>query len=233
MELNQVFIKVGTVKQVLPEGNIKARVEGTFDDEDLSKLPPIRYSPFTGSNSYETPSVGQRVWVIGDHSDPLTLFWLPINETSFPQNQYTSTEEHKEMLLNEGCSILIKKPMAGGAYEATYYIDNNGCHISDGGTEIIVSNTGGVTVKADKITLGDENNIINIGSAQHRLAYSNIVDRKITDLSAAITKLSKKIEMAAKSSPYTVAIGAALATMEPTLQQLKSDTESTGSGVQA
>ena len=231
MEFGNLFAKIGTVKQVLDGGIIKARVEGTFDDEDHTKLPPIRFSPFAGDNGFSVPSVGERVWVIGDHNDPLALFWQPINETSFSQNMHQESEKHKELLLKEGCSVLIRKPMAGGLYDATYYIDGDGCHIQDGDTSVIVSNKNGVTIKANKITIGDENSIVSMGSGKNQLAHANIVDEKITKLGAMITKLSKLIEMAAATSPYTANIGAALKGMESDIASLKSDIKSTGSGI--
>lgn len=233
MELGNVFIKIGTVKQVLDGGAIKARVEGTFDDEDLTKLPPIRFSPFSGDNGFSVPSLGERVWVIGDHSDPLTLFWQPINETSFSQNMHQESEEHKEMLLKEGCSVLIKKPVAGGLYDAIYYIDDDGCHIQDGDTSVVVSNKNGVSINANKITIGDENSVITIGAGKNQLAYAKIVDEKITKLGAMITKLTKLIEMSAKPNIYTSAIGIALSAMESDIASLKADIESSGSGVMA
>ena len=233
MEFGDMFAKIGTVKQVLDGGAIKARVEGTFDDEDLTKLPPIKYSPFAGDNGFSVPSIGERVWVIGSHSDPLMLFWQPINETSFSQNMHQESEKHKEMLLKEGCSILIKKPMAGGLYESVYYIDDAGCHIQDGNTSLVVSNKDGVTIKAPKIVIGDENSVISIGTGKKQLAYASIVDEKLTKLGAMITKLSKLIEMSAKPNPYTSAIGAAMSAMESDIASLKADIESTGSGVMA
>ena len=59
MEFGEMFAKIGTVKQVLEGGAIKARVEGTFDDEDLTKLPPIKYSPFAGDNGFSVPSMNR------------------------------------------------------------------------------------------------------------------------------------------------------------------------------
>lgn len=231
MELDQVFVKIGTVKQILPDGFIKARVEGSFDDEDLSKLPPIRFSPFTGTGSFSTPYVGERVWVIGDHSDPLALFWLPINEVSYPQNMPNTTPEHQEMMLKENCSVLIKKPRAGGLYDATYYIDDDGCHVQDGETSVTISNTNGVIIKARNITIGDENSVIKIGSGKDQLALSKVTDRKLTELGALITKVISVIQKAAAGNQFTMPISGVLAELSADIAKLKSDNESTGSGL--
>ena len=226
-----MFAKIGEVKQNCGGGVIKAKVPSLFDEEDLSKLPEIIYCPFGSGNSFNTPEIGENVLVIGDHSDPLALFWIPINETSISTNMYEPTQEQKNITMTEGSSVLVRKPLDGGTRYAEYFIDPQGCHIKDGSTEIIVSDSNGVIIKSSNITIGDNGSTVKVGGGSHQIARADIVDEKITNLSAAIAQLTSLIQTAAAANPMTTHISAGLVPMQATIAKLSSDIKSSGSGV--
>lgn len=231
MEFVNMFAKIGEVKQNCGGGVIKAKVPSLFDDEDLSKLPEIIYCPFGAGNSFGSPVVGENVLVIGDHSDPLALFWVPINETSVSTNMYKPTPEQTNITMSEDSSVLVKKPLDGGTRYAEYFIDSQGCHIKDGSTEILVSDSDGITIKGSNIVIGDGGSNIKIGSGSHQIARADLVDAKVTSLSAAIIQLTSLIQKAAATSPMTSNIAAGLVPMQETITKLQADIESTGSGI--
>lgn len=233
MEFVNLFAKIGQVVAVKENGIIKARVPSMFDEEDYEKLPDIIYCPFGGGNSYSAPALGDSILVVGDHTDPLTLFWIPINETSISPNLHTNYDPQSNPVSSsdQGDSdVLINKPLDGGTRYASLYIDGDGCHIKDGSTEVIISDSSGVTIKSSNISLGESGSNIKMMSGSHQIARADITDAKLTALSAAIIQLTSLLIKVCAASPYTAHVSGGLAPMQATITKLQSDVESTGSG---
>ena len=183
MELINCFTRYGTVRQYLGNGIIKASVPGLFDDGALDKLPPIQFSPF-GKGSFDIPEVGDPIIVIGDHTNPLLLYWVPRGDIGSTDPAAVAGDIQDE----EGRKIVCSKEL-DGIHTASMYIDNNGCHVGDGDTLVTINDTDGVTIDADKVQVGSSQAIVTIGAGKHPAAAGEVVDDKITLLKTAILQL--------------------------------------------
>lgn len=217
MKLRNGILRPGRVLKVLENGIINVSAPGLFSEVDLEKLPPVM--PFFGlhANTYSQPLVGDEVWVLNFSDNPQQLFWF--RKDDMPTND-------KELLAEENVEILCNRE-TGMTWATIYFSDGSGWVIKYDDSKIQIRNDGTILLdsalphRAIDINVGGIS-IGSIGESAHPAAYGDTTKKALMLIQIAL----ERMQLAAKVSPYTIAIGQAIGSIPSDIDGLLTQIES-------
>jgi hypothetical protein len=212
MKLSKAILRPGTILSVLENGQITASAPGLFSSEDADLLPPIM--PWwelcgTHTNVYSEPVEGDEVWVLNVTDNPLQLYWFRKDDSL----------EHNQSLIQEGnCEILCNRE-SGLGYATIYFSDGSGWVIRNDESKLQIYPDGHIEMGMNwpHRTIKIDPDAIHVGSGEkeHPACFGDITSDIFTELYGMLTTAAE----AAKTTPYTMAIGSIF---ETTAEKIKS-----------
>jgi len=223
MRLADCEMRPGIILNVLDNvGTITASVPGLFSKEDADLLPPIHPLGLGGSsNSFSTPNKGDEVYVIFNHTNPEQLFW--IRKDNFTQNngkcgnKVRSTggkkSESKDGVQAEKNIEVLSSRESGLGWATIYFSDGSGWVIQNADTVIQLDNEGSIVLSMDKphqnIEISDNGiSLGTLGGSAHPVCHGDKVQKLFENIINTLTLAAN----AAKTNPYTAAVGTAIET---------------------
>jgi hypothetical protein len=231
MDFMHAHMRPGTVLDIIDNhGTIRASVPGLFSSQDEDCLPPIRVFNISGSNSFSSPNIGDEVWVLFFDNNPEELRWFrkdPFEKNNGSRNKNgsraidkadASTGQTSNIQDQKDVEVICSRT-SGAGWATIYFSDGTGWVIQNQSAVIQISPKGTITLSTgqahstieindDGISLGSK------GESKHPAAHGD----KVADLFDNIINTLLKISEAAKGSPYTTSIAAAIDAHVPTYQ---------------
>ena len=202
-----VTMRPGKVIEVLEHGNIKVEAPGLFDRSDKDNLPIVMPWYSAGTNSYNTPTLHDWVWVLNVSDNPLQLFW-------FRKDDHVANNGDLEM--KKDIEILCNKSVAKGQAQL-YYADDEGWVMKVGNKGFNIDNTGNVKIETQSGgKLSVEGKTVNCGSATEPGVLGNSLSDVLSNISATL----KAIRSAASGNYITAPIAIAIGQQPETLDDL-------------
>ncbi len=214
MKWMNAIMRPGTILEVVDDkGSIKASAPGLFSAEDQDKLPPIHPWPTTGSNNFSTPNIGEEVWVVNFTDNPEELFWMrkdDFSKNNGDRNKTGGQVGGKNIQQQKNVEVLFSRE-SGPGWSTIMFSDDSGMLLQNNNTIIQLNPSGNVL-----ITNGQPNGTIEIsdngislgtkGGSEHPAAHGD----SVAELFDKVIGTLKTISVAAKGSPYTMAIAEAI-----------------------
>ena len=203
MELKHCILRPGTVREVLPNGCIRADAPGLFAyDDDTSKLPPIHPFMFgCSTNQFSSVEMYEHVWILNSEDNPEQLCWFKMQKTE---------QENAELFGLQNVEVLCNRE-SGFDRAQLYFSDGTGWIIGLGETRIILDpdNTITLTTGDDAMTLDISPSGISLGKrgeSSHPAALGDEVTNTFREIYSTLTAAAA----AALPNSATAAIGTAL-----------------------
>ena len=206
MELKDVKIIPGYFVKQNPDGSIKAKVPGVFNNtDDVEKWPNI-YPWHNGgmSGTYSKLKEGDIVWVLFNKTNKEELFWLR-KDIEFVEPKITDNLLSEDNMILE---VLCQKEMKNGETAALYLTDDDGWLLTKGDTKIHITSAGNITLSNGMdnrtVDIGPEGiSLGSLGTSAHPAVKGDVLVKVLLSL----TRLLKQVELACSMNPYTVAVG--------------------------
>ena len=215
MNLKTAEMRPGKVLKVLDsKGTIKASCVGYFSEEDdPDKLPPVIPWPTASRTAYTAPQVGDLLWVVIFHDNPLALFYMFRRDSEDNDSELSNNYKDVEIQMKRTDPNDRSKPVMevsynsddgykianGGDSATVFQIDNNTEH------DVHINHSSGtsISIQKDKISLGTD------GQSK----YSAVVGEPLCD---ALSKICSAIEamLNACNTPQTAPLKTALAQLQ-------------------
>ena len=213
MKLYNGTIRPGVVKEILPNGCIKATAPGLFNSvDDTNFLPPIMpWQIGSNANSYSQPEKQSEVWIMNFDDNPMQLYWFRKDDITECDN-LDLTEINVEVLCNKDLN---------GEWATIYLSDGSGWVISKGESVMQIRADGSITltnglpqrtidINVGGISLGKA------GSSSHQAAYGDV----IIDIFLSLLSLLKQVQMAAMANPHTMQLASPIAALLPNIEKM-------------
>lgn len=200
MKLVNGILRPGEILEVLENGKIKASAPGLFTEVDKDLNPPIM--PFweligSHANSYSTPIVGDEVWILNLTDNPLQLYW-------FRKDDHVTN--NKEIFDETGAAnveILCNRE-SGIGYASLFFSDGTGWMLRNDDSRLQIFPDGHIELGMNwphrTVTIDSE--AIKLGDGAHPACYGD----EVADILLKICGLLQNASLAAKTSPYTMAL---------------------------
>lgn len=200
MKLVNGILRPGEILEVLENGKIKASAPGLFTEVDKDLNPPIM--PFweligSHANSYSTPIVGDEVWILNLTDNPLQLYW-------FRKDDHVAN--NKEIFDETGTAnveILCNRE-SGIGYASLFFSDGTGWMLRNDDSRLQIFPDGHIELGMNwphrTVTIDSE--AIKLGDGTHPACYGD----EVADILLKICGLLQNASLAAKTSPYTMAL---------------------------
>lgn len=200
MKLVNGILRPGEILEVLENGKIKASAPGLFTEIDKDLNPPIM--PFweligSHTNSYSTPIVGDEVWILNLTDNPLQLYWFRKDD------HVTNNKEIFDETGTANVEILCNRE-SGIGYASLFFSDGTGWMLRNDDSRLQIFPDGHIELGMNwphrTVTIDSE--AIKLGDGAHPACYGD----EVADILLKICGLLQNASLAAKTSPYTMAL---------------------------
>ena len=221
------IMRPGVVLEKLDnKGSIKASAPGLFNKEDQDKLPPVRPWPSTGSNNFSSPNIGDEVWVVNFTDNPEELFWM--RKDNYEKNNGSRNQTGDKNIQDQSNVEVLFSRESDTGWSTIMYSDESGMVLQNNDSAIKMDQEGSISISNDQpstsISVSDSGISLGTpGGSAHPAPHGD----SVAELFDKIIGTLKTISVAAKGSPYTMAIAeaidASVALYEDDSQYINSD----------